>query len=172
MVNLDLKDKKLLYEIDFDCRKTYSELAKRLLMSKRGVQYKIQNLEKNKIILGYYPVINLSKLGYYYFRVFVKFNNISKEFKESVGKFILSDKNIGWAIWYHGVYDIGFTIWAKTVTEFKNFVGRFYSSFNEHIKYRTESIGTEIIFYKNRYLLQCKDNSKLIIKEKSLEDST
>jgi len=165
-IKLDLKDKKLLYEIDFNARETYSKLAKKLNMSKRGVKYKLENLEKQKIILGYYPLLNLSKFGYYYFRVFVKFYNLSKDLKEKISKFILNDENIGWAIWYYGEYDIGFTIWAKTVTEFKKFANKFYASFDKNIKDRTESIGTEILFYKNRYLLKNKDSEKIIIQER------
>src|SRR3989338_10659641 len=165
MLKLDLKDKKLLYEIDFDARKSYAELAKTLRMSKRGVEYKLDNLEKKKVILGYAPVINISKLGYLYCRVFVKFQNLTKEIEKEIEEHINKEKNIGWSIRYYGLFDNGFTIWAKNITEFKSIANRFYLKFDKYIKRRIESVGTEIIFCKNRYLLKNKDFQTIKLKE-------
>ncbi len=53
-------------------------------MSKRGVEYKIESLEKKKVILGYTPVIDLSRLGYSYFRVLIKFQNLSNKIKQEI----------------------------------------------------------------------------------------
>jgi len=169
MHELDLRDKKLLYEIDFDARKTYSELAKTLRMSKRGVEYKLKNLEDKEIIEGYYPVIDLSRLGYYYFRVFIKLQNLSKDLKNEISKFVLKEKEIGWSIWFYGEYDFGFIVWAKSVSEFQKIARRFYFTFDKYIKERRESIGTELVFYKNRYLLGQKDSRHFSIKEKEGE---
>ena len=107
---LDLKDKRLLFAIDFDARKSYAELAKRIRMSKRGVEYKLQNLEKKKVILGYAPVINISKLGYLYCRIFVKFHSLTKEVKKEIEEYIKNDEKIGWSIKYHGIFDNGFEV--------------------------------------------------------------
>jgi DNA-binding Lrp family transcriptional regulator len=163
---MDLKDKKLLYEIDFNARKTYSDIAKKILMSKRGVEYKIKNLEKNKIITGYYPIINLSKIGYLYFRIFIKFQNLTKKLREDIKKYIVNNPHIGWAIWYYGQYDIGFTIWAKSVTEFKKIANEIYGRFDQYIKTRTESVTSELSIYKNRFLINTKDSEKITLKEK------
>lgn len=166
MVDLDLRDKKLLFELDFDARKTYSKLSKTLGMSKRGVEYKIQSLEKKGIIKGYYPVIDLSKLGYYYFRVLIKFNNLSANLRKEIEKYVITNKEIGWAFWIYGEYDLGFSIWAKSLTEFQRISSKFYFAFDKYIKTRRESIGTEINFYKHRYLIDSKDLNSVSIGER------
>ncbi len=166
MVNLDAKDKKLLFEIDFNARKTYSELAKKLLMSKRGIEYKLRNLEEKKVISRYYPVFNLSKLGYYYFRVFIKFNNLTTDLKEKIEHFILKEKDIGWAFWANGDFHIGIAIWAKTVSEFKKIANKIYFHFDQYIKDRFESVATSVEFFKNRYLTQNHEIESFMIKEK------
>lgn len=161
---VDVKDRKILSELDFNSRKTYSEIAKKVRMSKRGVEYKIQNLEKKQIILGYAPIINISKLGYLYCRIFVKFHNITKVKLKEIENYIITNKKIGWSIKYYGKYDNGFTIWAKNITEFKSIANDFYSRFSRYIKERTESVATNVFFYKNRYLLKndCMDYLELI----------
>lgn len=168
MTKLDLKDRKLLYEIDFDARKTYAELTKAISMSKRGIGYKLESLEKQGIILGYIPIIDMTSFGYDYFRVFIDLQNLDKKLKQQVEEYIKRDPNIGWAIWTYGPYRIGFTIWAKSVTDFKKTINNFYSKFGKHIHERTESIATEVHFFKNRYLLDTGDNEKIVIKEKEV----
>ncbi len=166
---LDLKDKKLLFEMDFDSRRTYAELARKLRMSKRGVEYKINNLEKKGIISGYSPIINLQRLGYSYFRIFIKFQNLTKKIKSDIESYVRNRKKVGWFIWYHGFYDAGFTIWAKTVTEFKEEANEFYFKFHKNILNRLESISSEVNFYKSRYLLGNSSEDKIRIEEKSKE---
>jgi len=164
---LDLRDKKLLLEIDFNARKSYAELAKKLRMSKRGVEYKLRNLEKKKIILGYSPIINAPKLGYYYCRVFVKFQNLTKEVKEKIEEYMKNHDEVGWAIWFYGINGIGFVSWAKTLSDFREKINNFYSEFHKNIQSRFESIGIEINFYKNRYLLNSQDVEKITLKERT-----
>lgn len=159
------KDRQLLYEIDFDARKTYAELAKVLTMSKRGVEYKLSNLEKKGIILGYSPVIDMNAFGYNYYRVLVDIDNLDKQLEKGIETYILNDINIGWAIWTYGKYRIGFTIWAKTVSEFKDIINKFYFHFGKHIKERSESIATEVHFFKNKYLVNSYTDESLLIKE-------
>jgi DNA-binding Lrp family transcriptional regulator len=49
MVNMtDTIDKKLLYELFWDCRQTNTKLGKKLRASKQVVAYRIQQLEKQK----------------------------------------------------------------------------------------------------------------------------
>ena len=49
-VKLDLKDKKILWELDKDSRQPLSKIAKNVRLSKEAVYYRIKNLEKRKII--------------------------------------------------------------------------------------------------------------------------
>ena len=46
MVELDLKDKKILFELDFDARQSYSEIAKKVRLSKQVVEYRIKKSRK------------------------------------------------------------------------------------------------------------------------------
>ena len=154
---LDMQDKKLLYEIDFDARKTYAELARTLRMSKRGVEYKLKNLERDKIILGYSPIIDINKLGYNYFRVFIKFQTVTSEFQKEVELYLVAAEDVGWALWNYGAYDLGFTVWATSVSNFKTIVNKFYDRFGKNISRRAESIGTAVTFFKSRFLLEKRE---------------
>ena len=72
MVNIDLKDRKILYELDFDSRQSYRSIGKKVGLSKDIVASRVKKLEEDGIIKKYYTVIDYSKLGYEYFKVDLK----------------------------------------------------------------------------------------------------
>ena len=42
--NLDLKEKKILYELDFNARLSYAQLGRKVGLSKQGAEYKMNSL--------------------------------------------------------------------------------------------------------------------------------
>lgn len=165
LVKLDLKDKKILLELDMDARQTYSEIAKKVKMSKQGVEYKINNLIKKKVISKSYPIIHMTKLGYKYCRLVFKFHNLTSEKEKEIIEFIKNHKKIGWALKIEGSYDLGMGIWAKTITEFKDVINEFVYRFGHYIAKRIESIGTKVYHYQTRYLLNKTETREITIKE-------
>ena len=76
MDKLNLKDKKILYELEKNARVTISDIAKKVGLSKQLVSYKIKRLEEERIIEGYHAIIDTSKLGYTTYRVYFTFPTI------------------------------------------------------------------------------------------------
>src|SRR3989338_1712438 len=95
-LELDKKDKDLLYLLDIDGRLTYSQLARRTKMSKQLVKYRIERLEGEGFIKGYFPIIDTSKLGYITFRLYLKFRNITPTKKEEIISYLKKQKSV-WA---------------------------------------------------------------------------
>ena len=57
-MELNLKDKKILTELEMNARITHSELGKKIRLSKQVVKYRIEKLEKEKYIQGVETVEN------------------------------------------------------------------------------------------------------------------
>ena len=79
MHKLDLKDCKLLYELDCNSRQTIQQLAKKIGLSKDAVKYRINRLYNSKIIKSFNAVIDTGKLGFTSYRLFLKFYQLSPE---------------------------------------------------------------------------------------------
>ncbi|MAH46625.1 hypothetical protein CMI37_12410 [Candidatus Pacearchaeota archaeon] len=77
MINLSLKDRKILNEIEMNARITHSELAKKLKTSKQVIKYRIENLEKQKIIQGYFAIVDILRLGFTPHVLYFKFIGLS-----------------------------------------------------------------------------------------------
>jgi len=160
---LDLKDRKLLAELDFNARAANSKLAKKVLLTKKGIEYRIKQLEKRGIIRGYYPIINFRKLGFFYCRIFVKLQYVNEKIKAKIENYVKNNKNISWAIWMRGDYDICIGTWTRTLEEFKQIAGTFVVKFDKYIKKRLMSVVIELDQYPWKFLLGKKDSRERCI---------
>ena len=164
-VKLDLKDQKILFELDFDARMPYSLLAKKVGLSKQGVEYKLNNLIKKGVIKGFYPVINVPKLGYTYCRLLVTLQNMTPEKQQEIIDYLLKHHKVFWLFKMHGRYDLLMVLWVKELSEFREFKEELESKFVGHIKKSVENIMTDVIHYQHRYLLGVKDTREIHLKE-------
>ena len=60
---IDLKDRKILYELDKNARISYAQLGKKIGLSTEVVYYRVKKLEDMKILTQYQTAANYSKLG-------------------------------------------------------------------------------------------------------------
>jgi Lrp/AsnC family leucine-responsive transcriptional regulator len=58
MIKLDLKDRKILYELDLDARQPLTRIGKKVGLSKDVVSYRMKKLQDEGIIKNYYTVID------------------------------------------------------------------------------------------------------------------
>lgn len=162
---LDIKDKKFLSELDFNARETYSKLGEKIGLSKQGVEYKLNSLIKNKIILGFYPVINIPKLGYMYCRLAISFKNTNNEKEQEIIEYLKSLNEVFWIITLQGIYDLGIVVWAKQISDFKKTIDKIFSKYGYYIKNKNETIATNVIHFNKRYLLKDKKQFEIHISE-------
>ena len=64
MKKIDLKDRKILFELDRNSRQSLSQIGKKVGVAKSIVSYRINRLQKLGIIKSYYTVVDLYKLGF------------------------------------------------------------------------------------------------------------
>ncbi len=163
----DLRDKKLLLSLDFNARSSYAELAKATGLSKQGAEYKLNNLIKKGIIKSFYPVINCPKLGYIYCRLSLVLKNIKPEEEKELLNYLSSNKSTLWVFTTQGVFDILIGYLVKSITEFKKNIEELLEKYGKYIKFKSESVTTEVIHFQHRYLLNHKESKEINIKETS-----
>ncbi len=80
---LDVLSRKILNEIEMNARIPHSQLAKKLKTSKQVVKYRIEKLEEQNIIQGYFAIVDLLKLGYSVHVIYLKLQEISSKQKDN-----------------------------------------------------------------------------------------
>jgi DNA-binding Lrp family transcriptional regulator len=171
MVNLDVKDRKLLYELDRNCRQSNSEIGKKIRLNKNTVNYKIKRFEEEKVILSYYAVINNSKLGYFSFRCYLKFFNATPQQEEDIVRWLRENEKVGVVVRIETVYDLDFIIWVKDVYEFDKFWFEFKKRFRKYFWNERVDVFTSVYHFKRKYLLDEKriENYEFIGENKTAE---
>ena len=162
-LELDKKDRDLLYLLDVDGRLTYSQLAKRTKMSKQLVKYRIERLEKEGFIKGYFPMIDTSKLGYTTFRLYLKFRNITPTRKEEIIEYLKKQKSIWAVVLISGKWDIALGISVKDIYGYYEVWEEILKKHLPNIIDYKVSIYSPIYHYSKAYLVEKEDYSKIRI---------
>lgn len=162
-IKLDLKDKKILFALDFDARQSNASIAKKVGLSKQGVDYRIKRFQKEGIIEGFYPVINLIKLGYVYGRLFIKFQNLTKEKESQIYEYVVKDSRFKWVLTAEGNFELLAAAWTRSLSDFKVISENLLELFGAYIKEKKESIGIKITHFQSRYLIGTADTNEISV---------
>ena len=151
-VKLDSKDKKILEQLQKNCRQTIAEIAKATKLPRDVVVYRIKKLEKNKVIRAHHTSLNPHKLGYPLY-VYVLFScyNIKPEEESKFVNYLKSNKQIIYVAKNSGKYDFTIGVCAKDYLQFDNIIRQIRQKFTDVIK-DIESLPT-VQEYKYDYMV-------------------
>lgn len=152
-IKLDLKDRKILYELDKNSRQSNSEIAKNVGLNKNTVNYKIKRMTDEGIISGYYATIDSSKLGYFSVRIYLKFFNTTSEEEEKMIKWLKENKTVGVLARIETICDLVLMTWVRDIYEFEDFLGEFKKRFRKYFWQERVHIFSGVLHFKRKYLL-------------------
>lgn len=101
---LDQKDYEILRELDIDFRQSFSQIGKKVRLSKNSVALRFDRLKNFMLhnIVG----INNEILGYIEVKIYYSFNFYNDEMEKSIIHELKRHKNVLWAARYYGIYDL------------------------------------------------------------------
>jgi DNA-binding Lrp family transcriptional regulator len=115
---LDFKDKQILFLLDTNARLSYVQISKHTKLSKDSVRYRISALQKKEVLKGTRAIININKLGYDSYHLFIQFNRPLEEIEEKIIPKLEKHKFIRAILSFSGKYDLELAIVAKSVNKF------------------------------------------------------
>jgi Lrp/AsnC family leucine-responsive transcriptional regulator len=118
---VDELDKRILYELDLNGRATYSEIGKKLKVSKERAKYRVQKLEESGIITNYYAVVDQAKLGFSSYRIYIKLERLGKRGEIEFIDYLMKQKDIWIIASVSGNFHVAFGVWARTMWDFQEF---------------------------------------------------
>ena len=170
MLKLDVKDKKILSILDMDARSPLSKIAKAVGLSREVVTYRIKQLEKKKVIEGYYAAIDLPKLGLMYGRLQFSYNNMSKKKKADFTEYCNKHPKITWLFYTDGEYHIALVVVVKNLQEFHEVHDDIREHFGDFVQNPLISFGYKIYHYKYNFLYDTHDLNHFILGEEYNEN--
>jgi len=162
---LDKKDKQLIYELDFNARMPLTQLAKKIGVSKQVAKYRLENLQKKKIIQGFYTDINSSKLGYEIYLIYFKFQNFNPKVEKEFIKHLSEQESIGVNASINGKWDYCIGIWVRNVVDFKKRYEQIMKKYEKFVKEKVIMIETDFYYFKPRRILESKSGVQVKMSE-------
>jgi Lrp/AsnC family transcriptional regulator, leucine-responsive regulatory protein len=119
-ITLDLKDRKILNEIEMNARISHTALAKKVGLSKQVTKYRIENLEKQNVIQGYFAIIDIARLGHTIHTIYLKFQGLSSTQEEQWQKQIDKHASVMASAKNAGAWDLTIVIQSRNNHELDN----------------------------------------------------
>ena len=148
VTDFDKTDLKLLGLIAADARIPIIELARKLRLTSTAISYRIKQLEKKKIILGYRAMISLAKTGYEYYKIDLIINDMS--IKPQLFQFAKQHPNCIYVDRTIGGTDFECDFELRNQREFMNLMAEIKNKFKGQI--RTYKYYVATVIYKISYL--------------------
>lgn len=153
---IDLKDKKILFELDKNSRIHLSELAKKVRLSKEVVFHRINNLIKRGFIIRFQTIISTYRLGYQSYKIYFKLQNLTNEIKQQIQDFFMQNNMVYWIGNCQGRWDLIIAVWSKSISEFGNFEDEILNKFSNYILEKEVSISRKSIQFNRRWFYNDK----------------
>jgi len=162
-IKLDAKDRKILYELDFNARQPVSSIARKVGLSKEVVNYRIKRMTESGLIEGFYTVINMPKLGYMYCRILIRLDNITTQKEKEMVDYIKGQKNIAWLGSQEGYWNLVIVLWAKDIYELENLYEDLIFRFGRNMQDKTITIATKVHNLQYKFLYEKYQISEKVV---------
>jgi Lrp/AsnC family transcriptional regulator, leucine-responsive regulatory protein len=173
---LEMKDRRILSELDKNCRQSHSQIAKKVGLSKQLTSYRINNLVKNEVIGRFLTIFNFRRFGYDVYYVLVELQNVNKEKEKAIMDFLGQQKPISWAIGLYGKWNIMFALLSRSMKDFNETMRKVLHKFDDVIKEWDLLVSTESKISPKNYLIDSKklfeENPHLISEKIFVPDKT
>ncbi|MDP3026836.1 MAG: winged helix-turn-helix transcriptional regulator [Nanoarchaeota archaeon] len=159
--SLDLKDRKILFEMDMNARIPLTQLAKKIGLSPQTTKYRIKQLEKKGIVRNYVTFFDVSKFGYMYYRVYFRYENIKFGEENKIIDYFKDNKNVVWLISTTGRWDLEVLFVARNFIHFNDILKRCYSRFPGKLHNNITSVSVANYHHPRSYLLNKKSDIQI-----------
>ncbi|UCD13209.1 MAG: Lrp/AsnC family transcriptional regulator [Thermoplasmatales archaeon] len=153
MVKIDLKDRKILYQLDLDSRQSLTQIGKKVGLKKDVVSYRIKRLQEGGIIRFFWTNINAYKLGYVVFRFYINYQYVTPDIKKNIIQYLVKDKHTWVVSSLVGRYDLSVVVWVKDINDFYHFWEKLLNKYGDYFAQKVFSIYVKAFSYPRSYLL-------------------
>ncbi len=152
-IKLDLINRKILNQLDINCRQSDAKIGKKTRLSKQVVNYRIKKLIEKQIIVSFFPHINISKLGFSAHKVYLQFKSLTKEKEKEMWDYLIKQEQITWIVNCSGKWDLIFGVVSKTIQEFNLVLSNFMNKYSGYVFNRVISVFNKATLHHRKWIL-------------------
>ncbi|MFA5925896.1 MAG: Lrp/AsnC family transcriptional regulator [Parcubacteria group bacterium] len=149
---LEKIDQEILYSLDEDSTKSLTKIGQELGISPQLVKYHVEKLEKDKLILAYWPMIEFRKLGNSNASYFLKLKNLSSAAERELYEYLKKINDFNIAMRGDGYWDLHLVISSSNIFRTVEVFNLFYDKFHHFIVSYETAIAVGFYQFRREYL--------------------
>jgi len=153
MEKLDLKDRKILYQLFLDGRQSFRSIGRKVGLSKDIVVSRIQRLQENNVLLTYSILFDYFKLGLTPMRFYFKYQYITLDIKNEIINHFVNCKYSTNVYSLKGPYDLGVLMLVKNNTDIYPFWKKTLDNYGDYFEKNIFSMYMGETIYKPSFIL-------------------
>lgn len=151
---LDLKDRKILTELDIDARRPNSEIAKKVGLSKEVVRYRIEKLMEKGLIVKFFTTTDYFKLGISKYKLYLRLKNADRKKLQEIAEYFKRHKKTEWVVFTTGRWDIIVGFLMHNINEFDDEIQEILERFAPYITDKAMTTTVYLAHHGREFLYQ------------------
>ena len=164
---LDTLDKRLIRELDRNCRQSFNALSRTLKVPAETLRYRLNSLLEQKIIYSFFTVIDAGKLNCSIHKVLIKLRNVDEVKYEKIVRYLVNNGKVNWVARMDGLYDLCFTIWVSNISELSEFIDSLKSQFFQFLSKVTFAVNVDVEFLPREFTKGGKTRSLQLLEKEA-----
>ncbi len=152
-MNLDEKDRKILFALDEDAFQSLASLSRVTGLSKQVIHYRMLDLQQKGVLRRCCVIVNTAKLGLSFFKFYLKYKNVGKQLEKEIIDYFDSNDHVGLVDTCDGKYDMYIGIWAKDTHQLYQIYKSLFKDYGKFFEEITVSIVETAFNSKRGYLI-------------------
>ena len=153
MEKLDLKDKKILYELDIDSRQSFRSIGRKVGLSKDVVASRVKKLQETGIIKRFFARYDTLQLGYNLLRFYFKFQYATPEIKKEIIDHFMNNEYVNILFSTEGSYDLGVLTYVERISDIYPFWKKTLEKYGDYFSEQVFSAYMGELIYGQSFLL-------------------
>ncbi|MFA6214567.1 MAG: Lrp/AsnC family transcriptional regulator [Candidatus Micrarchaeia archaeon] len=150
---LDAKDRRIIHELQKNCRRPLGGIARAVGVSKQALHYRVNRLLSSGAIASFIPLVDFAKLGFVNHEAWLQLSSVSRKEKETLVDSFLSHPSVRLVAECSGKYDLLIGVLAKNTVEFDNILRGIVRKHPGLVKECHFSISTAFTAYPKTHLV-------------------
>lgn len=153
LVKLDKLDWRILYELDCDATRSFSQIGKKLRVGRDVVAYRTKRLEASGVIEKYISVMDFGKIGWMVAALYVKFHHDTAELRREIADYYVGRKEVWWCFDMTPDYDFAIGWFGRDVPDIRKIQFDLLMKYRKYVRNYKLRLYTHFYHFKRNYLL-------------------
>ena len=153
MEKLDLKDRKILYELDIDSRQSFRSIGRKVGLSKDVVASRVKKLVDKGIIVRFYTYYDELQLGLNLLRFYFKFQYVTPDIKKEIIDHFIENEYVKSLFSAQGSYDFGVVMNVEKISDIYPFWKKTLEKYGDYFSEQVFSAYMGELIYGQSFLL-------------------